>query len=116
MDEDAMERALLAALRGSRIDVVAASDCGMIDKSDAEHLLYATAHGRVLYSFNIADYNLLHSQWVASSRAHGGVIVAPQQQYSVGAQLRRLLRLLAAKSAEDMQSRLEYLSNWSADF
>jgi Domain of unknown function (DUF5615) len=116
MDEDAMECGLLAALRARRVDVIAASECVMIDKSDAEHLLYATAHGRVLYSFNIADYNLLHSQWVASGRVHGGVIVAPQQQYSVGVQLRRLLHLVTAKSAEDMQSRLEYLSNWSADF
>jgi hypothetical protein len=33
-------------------------------------------------------------------------------QYSVGEQMRRVLRLIAVKSTEDMQSQIEFLSAW----
>jgi hypothetical protein len=44
--------------------------------------------------------------------AHGGIILAPQQRYPIGEQLRRLLKLIAAKSSEDMQNQVEFLSKW----
>ena len=59
-DEDAMQHALLVALRARRIDILTASDCGMIGRSDLEHLRHASAGGRALYSFNIKDYSVLH--------------------------------------------------------
>jgi len=79
----------------------------MIGRSDEQHLHYATTNERALYSFNIRDYSLLHDQWVASGQEHSGIILAFQQRYSVGEQLRRLLHLLNRKSAEEMLSRLE---------
>ena len=45
--------------------------------------------------------------------ANIGFIVAKKEGLTVI--LRRLLKLLAARSAEDAQDTLEYLSNWSAD-
>ena len=45
-------------------------------------------------------------------RAHAGIIVAPQQQYSVGEELRRIMRLISRCTAEHMQNRLEFLSSW----
>lgn len=41
-----------------------------------------------------------------------GIILANQQQYSVGEQMRRILRLIAAKSAEEMRDWVEFLSAW----
>lgn len=38
-----------------------------------------------------------------------------QQNYSIGEQMRRLLRLIAAKSAEDMQNQVEFLSAWGEE-
>jgi hypothetical protein len=35
-----------------------------------------------------------------------------QQHYSVGEQLRRLLRLIASKSAGEMENWVEFLSAW----
>ncbi|MEH1936351.1 MAG: hypothetical protein V7L14_22145 [Nostoc sp.] len=35
-----------------------------------------------------------------------------QQGYSVGEQMRRLLKLIAAKPAENMQNQVEFLSSW----
>jgi hypothetical protein len=111
-DEDAMQHALVAALRARRVDVLTALDCGMVGKSDEEHLHHASSDGRVLYSFNIRDYSLLHGQWIASGREHSGIILAFQQRYPIGEQLRRLLHLLNRRSAAEVLSRLEYLSNW----
>jgi hypothetical protein len=65
-DEDAMQHALVIASRARRVDALTASDCGMVGRSDEEHLCHASNDGRVLYSFNIRDYSLLHEQWIAS--------------------------------------------------
>ena len=111
-DEDAMQHALVVAFRARRVDVSTASDSGMVGRSDEEHLRHANIDGRVLYSFNIRDYSLLHEQWIASGREHSGIILASQQRYSIGEQLRRLLHLLNRKPAAEMLSRLEYLSTW----
>ena len=111
-DEDATQNALVAALRARRVDVLTASDCGMVGRSDEAHLHHASSDGRVLYSFNIRDYSLLHEQWIVSGQEHSGIILAFQQRYSIGEQLRRLLHLLNRRSAAEMLSRLEYLSSW----
>jgi hypothetical protein len=89
-----------------------ALDEGMIDREDFEHLDYATAQGRVLYSFNLGDFHDLHTTYLTEGKSHAGMILAPQQRYSVGEQMRRLLTLMAAKSAEDMRDRVEFLSAW----
>jgi hypothetical protein len=44
--------------------------------------------------------------------SHAGIIVGTQQRYSVGDQLRRLLKLRAALTSEDMVNRIEFLSAW----
>src|SRR5437588_5738948 len=88
-DEDATQHALVASLRARRVDVLTALDSGMVGKSDEEHLRHASNNGRVLYSFNIKDYSLLHEQWTASGLEHSGIILAFQQRYSIGEQLRR---------------------------
>jgi hypothetical protein len=115
IDEDAMQHALVIALRARRVEVATASECGMINQSDQAHLEYACSQGRALYSFNIRDYALLHEKWIAGGLAHCGIVLAPQQRYSVGEQLRRLLLLLSRRSAAQMTSRLEFLSVWGRD-
>jgi len=49
---------------------------------------------------------------MAQHKAHTGIVLAPQQQYSVGEYMRRLLKLMAHLTAEEMQNRLEFLSAW----
>jgi hypothetical protein len=41
-----------------------------------------------------------------------GIILAQQQRYSVEAQMRAVLRLIAAKLAEDVAVAAEFLSAW----
>lgn len=111
-DEDSMDKDLVRALRARGVDVATALVEGMIERDDADHLDFATRQGRVLFSFNRGDFLRLHSQYLASGRSHAGLILARQQEYSVGEQMRRILRLIAVRSAENMRDRVEFLSGW----
>ena len=112
IDEDSMDRDLVRALRARGVDVTTAQDVGMMECSDEEHLLFATNQGRVLYSFNRGDFFRLHSQYAAEGKSHAGILLARQQHYSVGEQMRRVLKAMALRSAADMRDRVEFLSAW----
>jgi hypothetical protein len=112
LDEDAMEGGLVWALRSRKVDVTTALEQGMINQPDELHLECATALGRTLYSFNVGDYLALHTDYLTQGKHHAGVILAPQQTYSVGEQMRRLVKLMTLRSAEAMQDQVEFLSAW----
>lgn len=112
-DVDSMERALIAALRARGVDALTAFEAGTATCTDSQHVAFAHTHSRVLFSFNVSDFGRIHSQLLAEGNAHSGIILAPQQRYSVGDRVRLLLKLLAAKTAEDMHNHVEYLSNWA---
>jgi len=67
-----MDGDLVRGLRSRGIDVVTATEAGMIRQKDNES----------------------HRRWTAIARDHGGIILAQQQRYSTGKQIRRLLRLI----------------------
>jgi hypothetical protein len=112
LDEDSQRLALIHALQARGVDVVGAWSVGMRQRSDEEHLLLATAQGRTLYGFNVGDFYRLHTEFLAQGRSHAGIVLAKQQHYSVGEQMRRLLKLTASRSAEEMKDRVEFLSAW----
>ena len=103
----------MKALRAHGVDVVSASDVEMIGRLDEFHLQYAASQGLVLYSFNARDYMALHAKFLEEGLSHAGIILAAQNRYSIGEQLRRLLALVAAKSAEEMKDQVQFLSAWS---
>ena len=113
LDEDTMRRSLVFGLRARNVDIVTASESAMINRADDAHLSTAATLGRVLYTYNTADFCALHQDWISHGRRHSGIIVATQQRYSVGEEIRRLIRLIAGVNAEQMQDRLEFLSFWS---
>lgn len=111
-DADSMERAVVSGLRARGIDATSALEVGMADSSDEEQLEFARTEGRVLSSFNVADFQRIHTQYLSQGETHAGIILAAQQRYSVGERIRRLQKLIAARSAEEMNDRLEFLSDW----
>ncbi len=113
LDEDSIDRVLVAALRACGLDVQTALEASLIEIDDAEFLAYSTSAGRVLLTCNIGDFCQLHQEWLSLERPHSGIACMPQQSLSIGPRLRRLLRLLSTVSAEEMRNRLELLSNWS---
>lgn len=112
LDEDAMAEGLVEALRTRGVEVTTANLEGMENRADSEHLDLATTLGRVLYSFNIGDYMRLHSEYITRGQNHAGIILAQQQRYGLGEQMRRIVRIIGAKSAEEMQNTVEFLSDW----
>lgn len=109
LDEDSMDRRLVRALRTRGMDVETALDADMVGQTDEEHLRYAAASGRVLYTFNVADFYELHGQFIDEDRNHAGLVLATQQRYTVGERMRRLLRLRAQTTAEEMENRVVFL-------
>lgn len=85
----------------------------MIRQPDELHLEYASAQGRILYSYNQRDYWSLHIRLLEQGESHAGIIVAEQQRYSIGEEMRRILRLVGTLTSEDMIDRMEFLSAWA---
>lgn len=84
----------------------------MIARPDEDHLRYAAREKRALYSFNVVDFCRLHNHTLGQGQEHAGIVLAQQQRYSVGEQLRRLLTLIGNRSVEEMHNRVEFLSSW----
>jgi hypothetical protein len=85
---------------------------GMMRRPDEDYLRLATTQSRALYSFNIRDFQEIHTAWTASGHNHCGIVLTQQQRYSTGEQIRRLLRLIGSLSAETMRNREEFLGRW----
>ena len=112
LDEDTIKSALVKALRNTDLDVITVVDAGMLGRSDEEQLNWSTKQKRAIYSFNIGDFCKLHRDYMVEGKTHGGIILAPQQQYSIGQQLTGLLKLVAANSSEDMINQLIFLNSY----
>ena len=110
IDEDALQDSLVRALRVSGVDVLTVLEANKISDSDEEQLIWASQQTRVVYSFNMGDFHQLHSMFLIKGNNHSGIILAPQQRYSIREQLRGLLKLMQKKSAEDMMNQLVFLS------
>jgi hypothetical protein len=85
----------------------------MIEREDRDHLAFAADRGRVFVHLQRQGLLFLHSAFLKQGKAHAGLILARQQQYSVGEQMRRLLKLIASRSAEEMRDQVEFLSTWN---
>jgi hypothetical protein len=112
LDEDSRSQKLLQALQSRSVDVITVSEAAMLSRSDEDQLSWAFVNQRVIYSFNARDFYRIHTDWLEKGDSHAGIILG-QQNYSAGEQMRRLLRLISAKSAEEMQNQIEFLSAWS---
>ncbi|MDX6497788.1 MAG: hypothetical protein QOG23_1048 [Blastocatellia bacterium] len=112
IDEDSQSHGFVRALRSRNVDVTTALESAMIERDDEAHLLLATSQGRVLYTFNVGDFYRLHTLLLSEGRSHAGIILAQNNRYSVGDQMRRVLKLTANRSGEEMIERVEFLSSW----
>jgi hypothetical protein len=113
LDEDAMGHTLAYHLRTRGILVMTPEEEGTRGFTDEAQLDFATQQGRVIYTYNVPDFCRLHAEYIQSGRHHSGIIVCQQQRYRLAEQVRRLLHLIAVKSAEEMVDNLEFLSAWA---
>ncbi|WP_017317614.1 hypothetical protein [Mastigocladopsis repens] len=54
----------------------------------------------------------MHTDFLRKEQTHAGMILVQQQRYSVGELMGGILRLIAAKSAKEIQNQIEFLSTW----
>jgi hypothetical protein len=113
IDEDAMDSDFVLALRSRGLNVLTAFESGLIGEDDETQLRFAASKLCVLYTCNICDFHRLHTQWQQQGLVHSGIIFVPQQRYSVGEQLQRILRLFSSLSEESIRNKIHFLSNWS---
>jgi hypothetical protein len=109
MDEDAGEHAVAEGLRARRIDVLTTVEAGRCGISDRNQLDFASSQRRAIYTFNVADFARLHKEHVSQGVDHYGIIVLPDQRYSVGEKIRRLAKFVRSITSERMINRMEYL-------
>jgi hypothetical protein len=112
MDEDSGDTTLVLALENRGVDVITTLGVNRLSFTDEEQLIWAKSQGRVLYSSNIRDFYSLHTAFLTQEQPHSGMILVQQQRYSIGELMRGILRLVAAKSAEEMENQVEFLSIW----
>ena len=115
LDEDCQTHALASVLRQHGLDIITTNEAGTRGTTDIWQLSAAFAGGRVLVTNNIRDFVPLHRGWLNEGRAHRGIIVFPQQEFSISETVRRLARLIGSLSAEQMHNRLEWLNSWKTD-
>ena len=113
LDEDTIQKGLVKALRNAAVDVTTTAEENKLGFSDEQQLIWAANQKRVIYTFNVEDFCRLHSIFLKENRSHGGIILGTQQRYSIGQQLRGILKLISKKSAEDMINQLEFLGNYT---
>lgn len=112
IDEDAADKGLIRGLRRWGIDLQTVYEAGLEGYPDEVHLDFATEQNRVLYSFNVKDFQRIHTEYITLGKSHAGIVLGKQRQFSIGQQMKRLMRLIAEKSAEQMQNNLVFLSAW----
>lgn len=108
--DESVHQDLALILRKFGYDAITTREAGQVGASDEQQLAYATSQGRVLVTFNTKDFARLHRQYLSESCVRAGIIASPQRPLK---EVNRALQhLLTVASAEDLQSRLEYLSHW----
>jgi hypothetical protein len=79
--------------------------------TDVEQIKYATSLGACLLTHNVEDFPRIHYRLRERGDSHSGIIVA--KQGPIGSIVKRVLKLAAEMNPNDMENRLEYLSNWT---
>lgn len=106
LDEDT--DVLLADLvRARGFEAATTIAAGQDGKTDAQQIVFAVAQQRTLLTHNRADFEKLAQEYFAAGRSHFGIIIANRRPvYDLA---RRLLVVLNAVTADEMQNQVRYI-------
>lgn len=106
---DTSQKALYNVLRQRGYDVTRTpNDWIALDATDSEQLQGAKKQGRVIFTFNIADFVKLAEK----IPDHAGIVLAQQRDWPLARQIKALDRLLTETSAVSWQGRIRWLNDW----
>ncbi len=107
LDEDVHEDIALA-LRLRGYDVRTTREAGNKGLTDAEQLRYAISEGRIIISFNAADFYKLHSELLKKGIEHNGIILS--KQLPIGKVIKSLLKLISDIKDQDIRNNILWLN------
>ena len=110
LDEDV--RPILAEiLRHRGYDVIHVLELERTGKTDAEQLDHAVSQRRAILTHNIRDFIMLDRQYRESGKEHFGILLS--EQVTMRDLLRRTLRFLGQRAAEDVKNTVFWLNEES---
>ena len=68
----------VAALRRRGYEASTTQEHGNQRLSDAEQLAFAAERDWAILSYNMGDFNALHTEWIAQGKKHAGILLASQ--------------------------------------
>ncbi len=80
LDENTLDKLLVALLGKAGNQVVRCPDVGMAGKSDAENLLYALQQSQVLLTRNHEHFEHLHNLVIGSGGHHSGIMAVRSEK------------------------------------
>ena len=110
LDED-VHTFIADAVRRRGWEALTTEAAGRRGVTDVDQLVFATVRGSAILTYNISDFPNLHAELLARRESHAGIIIGTQTDPRRN--IRALLNLLSAASAEDMRDNLVYLGNWA---
>lgn len=102
-DED-VSAGIVDNMRTRGFDVVSARDVEMLQKDDDEQMLYAVSQHRAIVTHNRIDLEHQHRKFLDAGLKHYGIVVA-RRRHKDGDVVAKLLALLDAVTAEEMDGR-----------
>lgn len=112
LDADCSRRALQKALRQRGHDVTRTPNDWMpLDADDETQLLRATAHGRILFTFNIVDFLVLARHYPS----HAGIVLAQQRRWTLSGLIKALDKMLTETEREEWPGQVRWLTQWRED-
>lgn len=101
--DEHVAKAVARGLRERGVDVLTATQAGMLGAPDEEHLQRATHEARVVVTQD-DDFLRLH----AAGTQHAGIAYSPQGT-SIGDIIRGLMLIYQVLDTDDMQNHVEFL-------
>ena len=102
LDEN-VDHAIARGLQNRGLDIVTATDAGLLEASDEEHVAYALREGRVIFNHD-DDFLRIH----ADGDQHAGKVYCPQQTRSAKQIIGFLAFLGQCLEPEDMIGKVEF--------
>jgi predicted nuclease of predicted toxin-antitoxin system len=106
LDED-VDVLIAQLMRARGFVVVTTQEAGHLGITDAEQWAYAISQHKTLLTHNRVDFETLAQTYFVAGQPHDGIIIAVRRLPREIA--RRLLRILNAVTAEEMQNQVRYI-------
>ena len=101
--EEHVAKAVIRGLRQRGVDVLTAPEANKLSADDEEHLVFALAEGRVVFT---QDDDFL--RLASSGKTHAGIVYASQHT-PIGEIIQGLMLIYQVLEAEEIIGNIEYL-------